>query len=356
MAKSDDKKMRIVVKRVKAKSAAHHGGAWKIAYADFVTAMMAFFLLMWLLGSTTKADLRGIADYFQTPLKVALAGGSGTGDSSSVIQAGGTDLTRTVGQQKHGDLATEKKIINIKAAEAEMERIDLVRLRELKSRFEAAIEANPTLRMYRKQVITEITTDGLRIQILDELNRPMFDSGSAELKDYTREILREIAKVVNNVPNRISLSGHTDSKPYAAGERGYSNWELSADRANASRRELIADGIAENKIIRVVGLGSSVPLDRGDPHNPINRRISITVLNQKAEKRILDDTVNGPEPHAPDAGVHGATPDAAAPHAAANAAPATVAPSASQSVAPPVAATSAAPAGVPAAPPAPATH
>ena len=150
------------------------------------------------------------------------------------------------------------------------------------------------------------------------------------LKDYTREILREIASAANDVPNRISLSGHTDATPYAAGERGYSNWELSADRANASRRELIAAGIAENKIIRVVGLGSSAPLDRTDPHNPINRRISITVLNQKAERRILEDDITG----GGDAAGHG-TPGAAAPadggsapaaSARADAVPAAVAP------------------------------
>jgi chemotaxis protein MotB len=129
----------------------------------------------------------------------------------------------------------------------------------------------------------------LRIQISDEQNRPMFDSGRAVVKDYMRDIIREIATVMNNVPNKISLSGHTDSAPYAAGERGYSNWELSADRANASRRELIAGGIEENKIIQVVGLASSAPLDRANPNDPMNRRISITVLNQRAEHRILDD-------------------------------------------------------------------
>jgi chemotaxis protein MotB len=119
----------------------------------------------------------------------------------------------------------------------------------------------------------------------------MFDSGSAALKDYTREILRELGKLMNDVPNRISLSGHTDANPYALGERAYSNWELSADRANASRRELIVGGIEEKKIIRIVGLGAAVMLDKADPYNPVNRRISIIVLNHKAEKRILEDSV-----------------------------------------------------------------
>ena len=284
-----DNERPIVIKRIKKKGHGGHAAAWKIAYADFVTAMMAFFLLMWLLGSTTKGDLQGIADYFRTPLKVALSGGSGAGDSSSVIQGGGKDLTRTSGQQQKTDAPAPKRAINLQAAQAEIERQELQRLTQLKARIEAAIEANPTLRAFRKQLRVDLTPDGLRIQLVDESNRPMFDSGSAQLKDYTREILHELGKVLNGVPNRISLSGHTDAAPYASGERAYSNWELSADRANASRRELIIGGIEENKLIRVVGMGPAVMLDKADPLNPANRRISIVVLNQRAEKRILGE-------------------------------------------------------------------
>jgi chemotaxis protein MotB len=284
-----DNERPIVIKRIKKKGHGGHAAAWKIAYADFVTAMMAFFLLMWLLGSTTKGDLQGIAEYFRTPLKVALQGGSGSGDSSSVIQGGGTDLTRSSGQQQKTDAQAPKKTINLKAAKAELEREELNRLAELKARIEAAIEANPTLHAFRKQLRVDMVPDGLRIQLVDESNRPMFDSGSAQLKDYTREILHELGKVLNGVPNRISLSGHTDAAPYASGERAYSNWELSADRANASRRELIVGGIDETKLIRVVGMGPAVMLDKADPLNPANRRISIVVLNQQAERRILGD-------------------------------------------------------------------
>ena len=282
-----DSERPIVIRRIKKKGHGGHAAAWKIAYADFVTAMMAFFLLMWLLGSTTKGDLEGIAEYFRTPLKVALEGGSGSGDSSSVIKGGGTDLTRTNGQQAKSETPVVKKTINLQAAQAELDRKDLERLTQLKARIEAAIEANPTLKAFRKQLRVDLTPDGLRIQLIDDQNRPMFDSGSAQLRDYTRDILREIAKVLNDVPNRISLSGHTDAAPYASGERSYSNWELSADRANASRRELIAGGIEEDKIIRVVGLGAAVMLDTVDPLNPANRRISIVILNQRAERRIL---------------------------------------------------------------------
>jgi chemotaxis protein MotB len=286
---SDDSQRPIIVKRVKKTAHGHHGGAWKIAYADFVTAMMAFFLLMWLLGSTTRADLQGISDFFKTPLKVSLMGGSGAGDTTSVIKGGGTDLTRAEGQLKHGESATGRKVEDLKAAEQELARRERLVLNELKQRIETAIAASPTLSQFRKQLLIDITTEGLRIQIVDEQNRPMFAIGSAQLQAYTREILREIAKVVNEVPNRLSLSGHTDATPYSGGERGYSNWELSADRANAVRRELLAGGMEESRITRVVGLSSSVLLDQQDPYDPINRRVSIIVMNKKAEEAASKD-------------------------------------------------------------------
>ncbi len=286
---SEDSQRPIVIKRVKKHAGGHHGGAWKIAYADFVTAMMAFFLLMWLLGSTTSGDLKGIAEYFQTPLKVALSGGSGSGDSSSLIKGGGQDLTRTTGQVMHGTIQAEKKVINLKAAEAERVRQERVKLRELQDRIESAIEANPTLKPFRKQMLLDLTTEGLRIQIVDEQNRPMFASGSSQLQPYTREILREIGKGLNDVPQRIGISGHTDAQAYAGGTKGYSNWELSADRANAARRELIAGGLLDNRVLRVVGLSSAVLFDADNPLNPINRRISIIVMNKKTEEAVSKD-------------------------------------------------------------------
>lgn len=274
----------IIVKRIKRKSAGQHGGQWKIAYADFVTAMMAFFLLMWLLGSTTKGELEGIADYFKTPLKVALSGGSGAGDASHVIQGGGKDLTRSEGQRKRGDLPERKKTVNIKAAEAELARIEMLRLRQVKAKLERVIDGSPELKKFRRQLLVDLTKEGLRIQIVDEKNRPMFANGSAELQPYMRDILRAIGRTLNGLDNKITLSGHTDATPYQSGEKGYSNWELSADRANASRRELTAGGMEEGKILRVLGLSSAVLFDRSDPFNPINRRISIIVMTKKAEE------------------------------------------------------------------------
>lgn len=279
----------IIVKRIKKVAGGHHGGAWKIAYADFVTAMMAFFLLMWLLGSTAKGNLQGIAYYFQNPLKVAMAGGDGSGDSSSVIKGGGKDLSLRDGQTKKGEIEAVKKTYNLQAAEAALAKIDAERLKGLKSKIEAAIELNPTLKQFKNQLLLDITSEGLRIQMVDEKNRPMFASAKAELQPYTREILREIGLALNEVPNKISLSGHTDAAPYGSGEKGYSNWELSADRANASRRELIFGGMDETKVLRIVGLSSQVLFDKEDPLNPINRRISIIVMNKKAELSASQD-------------------------------------------------------------------
>src|SRR3989338_4367907 len=289
----DQNKRPIVIKRIKKVAGGHHGGAWKIAYADFVTAMMAFFLLMWLLGSTAKGDLQGISEYFKTPLKVALSCGSGSGDSSSIIKGGGQDLTRSEGQVKKGELPPEKRVINLKAAQQEFLRIErkkeIEKLKDLKANIEKMIEINDRLQKFKNQILLDITSEGLRIQIVDEQNRPMFQSGRAELEPHTIEILHEIGKALNDVPNKISLSGHTDAAPYNGGSKGYSNWELSADRANASRRELIAGCMAEDKIVRVVGLSSAVLFNREEPLSPANRRISLIVMNKKAEEAAQHD-------------------------------------------------------------------
>jgi len=272
----------IVVKKIKKIVGGGHGGAWKIAYADFVTAMMAFFLLMWLLGSVDGGKKIGIAEYFKTPLKVAM-GQAGTGDASSVVEGGGRDLTRDTGQVQKG--ATQSPI----ETRTKHAREEIVRLKQLKGKIEKAIEANPTLRKFKKQLLLDITSDGLRIQIVDAQNRPMFSSGRADLQPYTRTILHEIGKTLNDVPNKISLSGHTDATPFPSGNSGYSNWELSADRANASRRELIAGNMDAKKVLRVVGLSSAVLFDKQNPYNPINRRISITVMNKKAENAVTKE-------------------------------------------------------------------
>ncbi len=277
----------IIIKRVKkVVGGGHHGGAWKIAYADFVTAMMAFFLLMWLITQTPEEDRKGIADYFTTPLEVAIAGMLGTGENSpSVIQGGGQDLSHQSGQQRNGENA-ENPPIDLEKVRKELARLELGKLESLKERFEIAIDEDPKLSEFRNQIRLQITPEGLEITIVDEQHRAMFNSGSDQLQIYTSEMMHEIGGILNGVQNSISLSGHTDASKYALGERGYSNWELSADRANACRRELVAGGLDENKVLRVVGLGSSMPLDPEEPLNPINRRISVVVLNDKTERQI----------------------------------------------------------------------
>lgn len=282
---SDDKRP-IIIKKIKKHHRGSHGGHWKIAYADFVTAMMAFFLLMWLVGSSSEDRLKGMAEYFQTPLKTLVTGGKGNGGRTSVIQGGGKDLTRRDGQVRKVDFEPGKQKPNLKSAQAELERLDKLKLEDLRGRLEQLIESHATMRDFKEQLLLDITAEGLRIQIVDARNRPMFALAKAELQPYTKGILQKLGGVLNEMPNRVSLSGHTDATPYASGEKNYSNWELSTDRANASRRQLIMGGMNEQKIMRVVGLSSAVLFDKDDPTNPVNRRISIIVMSHKASEAL----------------------------------------------------------------------
>jgi chemotaxis protein MotB len=293
----DAKKLQpIIIKRVKKGGHAVHGGAWKIAYADFVTAMMAFFLLMWLLGSTSEGDKKGISDYFQSPLKVAMQGGSGAGASNSLIMGGGNDITQTAGQtaKTDSDEKKSKKVATERFRQTEA-KADSRRLSALSAKIAAAISNNKKLSEFSNQIKMEITPDGLRIQIVDDQKRPMFDSGSASVKPYMQDLLREIGVTLLDVENKISLDGHTDRQAYGNAGHGYSNWELSADRANATRRELMAAGMPENKLARVVGMGSSVPFDPENPNAPSNRRITLLVMTREAEERLLGVTREPPE-------------------------------------------------------------
>lgn len=288
---AEDRIAPIIVKKIKKTAAGHHGGAWKIAYADFVTAMMAFFLLMWLLGSTSKAQKEGIAEYFKTPLKVAMMGGPAVGVTDSLIKnTGGKDITKKQGQVKPVDGPPGKqKSVTIQDAKEALRKSEQAKLEDLKQKIEQTIDQSETLKKFKSQLMLDITPEGLRIQILDEQNRPMFESSKADLQPYAREILREIGTMLNGVQNKISLSGHTDAAPYPNGEKGYSNWELSSDRANSSRRELIAGGMDESKLLRVVGLASASLYDKENPFNPTNRRISLVVMNKQAEEEAIKD-------------------------------------------------------------------
>ena len=282
----------VIVKRRKSGHGGHHGGAWKVAYADFVTAMMAFFLVMWLVTSVNKEQRAAIFEYFKNPsmeagqsTKAAKGINGPGGASTSVINLGGgmdapkTALKKETGvsagtMPKPADIDEAKRL----AAEAERKQL-LSLLQDLR----AAIDKSPTLRPFKDQLLLDITPEGLRIQIVDTQNRPMFDLGSSRLKDYTASILHELTSYMNSVPNHISVSGHTDTTPYQA-RNGYTNWDLSADRANSARRALEAGGLNADKIARVVGLSSVVLFDEKNPRNPINRRISIIVMTKQAEE------------------------------------------------------------------------
>ena len=273
---SSDAKRPIIIKRTVV-VARHHGGAWKIAFADFMTAMFAFFLVMWLLSSSSPKQLTGIAEHFKMPLNEALKGGPAINNSPSVIPGGGDPVL--LKQEILVPTSDQEKDFKANAE-------DIVRLDNLKKQLDDMIESSPLLKQFRPQLLIDITPEGLRIQIVDSSNRPMFDRSSAVVISYMHTILREISPVINAQPNKITLSGHTDATRYAQGDKSYSNWELSADRANASRRELVAGGLQEVKILRVMGVASSMNLNQDDPFAPVNRRISIVVLNQRAQAAI----------------------------------------------------------------------
>jgi len=315
---------RIVIRRRRSPAPAAHGGSWKIAYADFVTAMMAFFLVMWLIALVPSKDLKTIAAYFRMPLMTAVTGGPKVESGRTVIPGGSPSIVPNDNSlppsldDKHASKGDDTEIetdaksmvekLVAKQAEnaaadqsegqAEMlaEKRDAGRLEDLKSQLDSLIESDPVLREFRPQLLLDMTPDGLRIQIVDKQNRPMFTTGSARVQPYMSTILRELAPAFNGIPNSLSIAGHTDARRYATGEREYSNWELSSDRANAARRELLAGGLQASKVKRVLGLAASVSLIKDDPDAAVNRRISIVVLNRRAERRIDEQASAGVSP------------------------------------------------------------
>ena len=299
--KNEEKARPIYVKRVKRVAGGHHGGAWKVAYADFVTAMMAFFMVMWLVTAVSKEQRAAIFDYFKNPsmepgksVKPAPGQmGPGGASSSPINLGGGLDAPKTSLQKtdKIGatvmtspstpiELQTEEQ--KAAAAEAEHKEQEKKQLDALMQDLKEAIAKSQALEPFKDQLLLDITPEGLRIQIVDAQNRPMFDLGSSRLKPYTVDILREVTGYLKTVPNRLSITGHTDATPYA-GLTGFTNWDLSTDRANSARRAIEGAGLDTAQISRVVGLGSSVLFDSGNPRNPVNRRISIVVMTRAAD-------------------------------------------------------------------------
>lgn len=275
----DKSKQPIIVRKKKGGGGHAHSTAWKIALADFAVAMMAFFLVMWLLGSTTKDQKKGIEEYFKDPLATAEKTEPGR---QGLIDLGG-GVKGIIAPPTAGP--TENKPITEEELDRLAEEQDRNRLDSLKQKIEKLVEESPSMAQFKDQLLIEIIPEGLRIQIVDKENRPSFDSGKPELKGYVRKILEELGKVISQVPNRASINGYTDAIPF--NERGYSNWELSTDRANAARRALVQGGMPESQIARVEGFASSVPYDKADPKSPLNRRIAIVLLFKSVEKKIL---------------------------------------------------------------------
>lgn len=287
-----DNSQPIIVKRISRKAAGHHGGAWKIAFADFAVAMMAFFLVMWLLSTATPEQLKMISGYFNDPI------GFSEGGSPFAIDLGGTPTVspqETLNDAEFDDtpLPLNPDTIQEQAEQLEQKQLDLL-LQELQNR----IDTEPVLQKFKDQILLEITADGLRIQIVDAENRPMFASGSPELQPYFEEILLALSDTIAKVPKKISIGGHTDAQPFR-GRNGYGNWELSAERANAARRTLLVAGYPEEQVARIVGYADSALFDRAEPLNPVNRRIDIVVLNKRAEDQLLEGV--GQADPAPDA-------------------------------------------------------
>lgn len=307
----------IVVKKIKKIAGGHHGGSWKIAYADFVTAMMAFFLLMWLLGSEDSGTLSGVAEYFKNPLKVSMQSGSGSGGSNSILPGGGRTITKKDGQDSPAQINPSAKTVNNNkisdpkntstskntvdpnvlekqkkdAAEYEaLKKTEADNLKTLEDQLKKMIETDPNLNPFKDQIMLDINTDGLRIQIVDKQNRPMFALAKAELEPFAKNILKAMGPLINSVPNKIKISGHTDAIPFNPANKAYGNWELSAERANAARRELVNNGkMNPDKVLQIDGMGSAVPFDKENLLNPVNRRIAIVVMNIKAEARVRED-------------------------------------------------------------------
>lgn len=275
----------IVVRKRKPKKHAHHGGSWKIAYADFMTVVMAFFMVMWLLSTATPEQRQGIADYFKTPLKVALSHGDKASLSSSAIPGGGEDPMKQEGEALRYKLEQIDQQQQQQALQHSLEQL------------QALMQQDPRLTPYTSNLRLSLTTDGLLIQIVDTRDRPMFRIGQAQVEPWMRGILQAIVPVLNAIPNQISVTGHTDSLPYSGGEAGYSNWELSSDRANASRRVMVAAGLASQKFLRVIGSASMLSLSDLPPDDPTNRRISLLVLSAlKARAIVAEDNAAAVDP------------------------------------------------------------
>lgn len=290
----------IIVKKKKVVAHGHHGGAWKVAFADFTTAMMAFFLLMWLMAAANDPQKRAISGYFNDVGGGLVGpGGANTGviqfenPQSSPNDMSPPQIYKTEpggeNAQSNGEGIANPSPVQLtdQQMREQYQQEEKENLQKLKEQLEQELnKPNSALRELRDQIIIDYTGLGLRVQIVDKEQRPMFDSGSSRLKGYSLNVLEALAPLLNSVPNRISVTGHTDAIAYGAAST-YSNWELSADRANAARRAMMNGGYPEDKFVTVQGMGAAAPFKPEAPSDPINRRIAILVLKKNVEEALL---------------------------------------------------------------------
>ena len=313
----------IIIKKVVKGGHGHHGGAWKVAYADFVTAMMAFFLLMWLLNATTEEQKSGISEYFSPSTVSNTTGGAGGLLGGVAVSSPGAMTSRTAqpsvslelkptsGAQEGdaveeggGAVEDQDKTANMsdEQIEEELAKREAENFQKAEAEIKQAIQDAPDLKDLQKHLIIDQTPEGLRIQIVDREGKPMFASGSSRMEKPTRLLLGKITQVVQKLPNKISISGHTDATPFRGSRKGYGNWELSSNRALASRRVMVESGLKLDKISHVTGKEATEPMIKENPNDAQNRRIAIVVLRE-AGKNPPKDEQKAPKPSVPtDAG------------------------------------------------------
>lgn len=266
----------IIIKRLNKCPHVAHGGAWKIAFADFMTATAAFFLMLWVLGGTNDEEMKAMAEFFRdptviesSPMTLVESKEAGRTSDAMIDMGGFKDSPKGEEGDEDGSGKAQEK--------AQME--------AMKLELEQKISESESLNELKEQLKIDVTPNGLQVQILDDRKRPMFGSGVDLPKEYASKLLREVGKVLSTTNNKISIAGHTDSSGYHDSSE-YTNWELSADRANAARRLLLDGGVNPDRMAQAVGMADTVPFDKENPYNPRNRRISIIVLNKEAEERL----------------------------------------------------------------------
>ena len=285
----------IIIKKVKkGGGGGHHGGAWKIAYADFVTAMMAFFLLLWLLNAVSQEQLEGIADYFAPTVSSTSQSGSGQILGGTTVAVDGSledtvsrpSVTMDLPPPKAGSGGEAMQDAPVQAevdAEQAKAKAEQDQFEQAQKELQDAMETLPEFQQLAESLMVDNTPDGMRIQIVDQDGLAMFPSGRATLYDHTEKVLSLVISVINKMPQKIAISGHTDAVPMGGGDQTYTNWELSSDRANAARRFLLQEGVPAERLARVVGRAATEPLLPDDPTNARNRRLSIIMLRGTGE-------------------------------------------------------------------------